>query len=103
MGPRRGGGTLGSLLRGLAGGNGLGKMLLRVASPVRCAVRMSMHYAWVDDHARRPVQREQLVGIGMALLKRQFLSGDWATVVNGWRYPPERSTGHEAICRATPR
>ena len=24
----------------------------------------------------------------MALLKQQFLSGDWAHVVNGWRYPP---------------
>ena len=26
--------------------------------------------------------------IGMELLKQQFLSGDWATLVNGWRYPP---------------
>jgi hypothetical protein len=26
--------------------------------------------------------------VGMALLRRQFASGDWATVVNGWRYPP---------------
>jgi hypothetical protein len=26
--------------------------------------------------------------LGMALLKQQFLSGDWATIVNGWRYPP---------------
>ena len=25
---------------------------------------------------------------GMALLQQQFLSGDWATLVNGWRYPP---------------
>jgi hypothetical protein len=25
---------------------------------------------------------------GMALLKGQFLSGDWARLVNGWRYPP---------------
>ena len=25
--------------------------------------------------------------LGMALLKEQFLSGDWATIVNGWRYP----------------
>jgi len=24
----------------------------------------------------------------MALLKNQFMSGDWATIVNGWRYPP---------------
>lgn len=26
--------------------------------------------------------------VGMALLKQQFLSGDWATIINGWRYPP---------------
>ncbi|MGZ4200172.1 MAG: DUF1254 domain-containing protein [Thermoleophilia bacterium] len=26
--------------------------------------------------------------LGMALLKQQFLSGDWATIVHGWRYPP---------------
>ena len=25
---------------------------------------------------------------GMGLLRQQFLSGEWATVVNGWRYPP---------------
>ncbi len=25
---------------------------------------------------------------GMAMLRQQFLSGEWATVVNGWRYPP---------------
>jgi len=25
---------------------------------------------------------------GMGLLKQQFISGDWATMVNGWRYPP---------------
>jgi hypothetical protein len=26
--------------------------------------------------------------LGMAMLKQQFMSGDWATIVNGWRYPP---------------
>jgi hypothetical protein len=26
--------------------------------------------------------------VGMALLKQQFLSGDWANIINGWRYPP---------------
>jgi hypothetical protein len=26
--------------------------------------------------------------LGMALLKQQFLSGDWATIIHGWRYPP---------------
>lgn len=25
---------------------------------------------------------------GMALLKAQFASGDWASIINGWRYPP---------------
>jgi hypothetical protein len=28
--------------------------------------------------------------IGMRLLRQQFLSGDWATIVNGWRYPPQQ-------------
>lgn len=28
------------------------------------------------------------LGAGMRLLPAQFLSGEWATVVNGWRYPP---------------
>ena len=27
-------------------------------------------------------------GAGMQLIKQYFLSGDWATAVNGWRYPP---------------
>jgi len=26
--------------------------------------------------------------LGMGLLKQQFMSGDWANIVNGWRYPP---------------
>jgi hypothetical protein len=26
--------------------------------------------------------------MGMGLLRQQFTSGDWATKVNGWRYPP---------------
>ena len=30
---------------------------------------------------------------GMGLLRQQFLSGEWATVVNGWRYPPS-DMGH---------
>ncbi|WP_169382033.1 DUF1254 domain-containing protein [Pseudonocardia acidicola] len=40
--------------------------------------------------------------IGMALLKAQFLSGDWATVVNGWRYPPpeEGRFGDDFLRRA---
>ena len=25
---------------------------------------------------------------GMLLLRQQFMSGGWATIVNGWRYPP---------------
>jgi hypothetical protein len=28
------------------------------------------------------------LGAGMKLLPAQFLSGDWATNINGWRYPP---------------
>ena len=38
----------------------------------------------------------------MALLQQQFLSGDWATVVNGWRYPPaaEGRFGDDFLDRA---
>ena len=40
--------------------------------------------------------------IGMPLLRRQFLSGDWANVVNGWRYPPpeEGRFGDDYLRRA---
>jgi len=40
--------------------------------------------------------------VGQALLRRQFLSGDWATVVNGWRYPPpqEGRFGDDFLQRA---
>jgi hypothetical protein len=40
--------------------------------------------------------------IGMGLLKQQFFSGDWATVVNGWRYPPpeEGRFGDDFLQRA---
>jgi len=39
---------------------------------------------------------------GMALLQQQFLSGDWAAVVNGWRYPPaaEGRFGDDFLQRA---
>ena len=39
---------------------------------------------------------------GMGLLQQQFLSGDWATVVNGWRYPPaeEGRFGDDFLQRA---
>ena len=39
---------------------------------------------------------------GMALLQQQFLSGDWATLVNGWRYPPaaEGRFGDDFLRRA---
>ncbi len=37
--------------------------------------------------------------LGMALLKQQFLSGDWATMVHGWRYPP---AGDRALRRRPP-
>jgi hypothetical protein len=38
----------------------------------------------------------------MALLQQQFLSGDWATLVNGWRYPPaaEGRFGDDFLRRA---
>ena len=39
---------------------------------------------------------------GMALLQQQFLSGSWATIVNGWRYPPpeEGRFGDDFLRRA---
>lgn len=52
------------------------------------------------DAAKRGLIRA--AAIGMALLKQQFLSGDWATVVNGWRYPPpeEGRFGDDFLLRA---
>ena len=40
--------------------------------------------------------------IGTGLLRQQFLSGDWATVINGWRYPPpeEGRFGEDFLRRA---
>jgi hypothetical protein len=40
--------------------------------------------------------------VGMQLLGQQFLSGEWATVVNGWRYPPpnEGRAGDDFLLRA---
>ena len=40
--------------------------------------------------------------MGMGLLKQQFFSGDWATLVNGWRYPPpeEGRFGDDFLRRA---
>jgi hypothetical protein len=38
------------------------------------------------DAVKQGLMRAEL--LGMALLKQQFLSGDWAHIVNGWRYPP---------------
>ena len=41
--------------------------------------------------------------VGMALLKNQFLSGDWANIVNGWRYPPPETGRYGTIsCFAPP-
>jgi hypothetical protein len=39
---------------------------------------------------------------GMGLLMQQFLSGEWATLVNGWRYPPaaEGRFGDDFLQRA---
>ncbi|MGW4561156.1 DUF1254 domain-containing protein [Streptomyces sp. NPDC004561] len=38
------------------------------------------------DAIKRSLMRAATVG--MLMLKRQSLSGDWAHLVNGWRYPP---------------
>jgi hypothetical protein len=59
----------------------------------------------LDPDAQPKVVRESLVraaGTGMQLLKQQFLSGQWATMVNGWRYPPpsEGRAGDDFLLRA---
>ena len=40
--------------------------------------------------------------VGMALLRQQFASGEWATVIDGWRYPPpeEGRFGNDFLRRA---
>ena len=38
------------------------------------------------DAVKQGLMRAELLGMG--LLKQQFMSGDWANIVNGWRYPP---------------
>lgn len=50
----------------------------------------------VKDNLRRAL------GAGMQLLKQQFLSGSWASLVNGWRYPPpeEGRFGDDLLKRA---
>jgi hypothetical protein len=47
--------------------------------------------AGLDVEAQPEAVKQGLIRaevLGMALLKQQFLSGDWATIINGWRYPP---------------
>ena len=46
---------------------------------------------WLNLEAQPDAVKQGLIRaevLGMALLKQQFLSGDWATIVHGWRYPP---------------
>ena len=52
------------------------------------------------DAVKQGLIRAEL--IGMALLKEQFISGDWATIVNGWRYPPSETGryGDDFLLRA---
>jgi hypothetical protein len=59
----------------------------------------------LDVDAQPDTVKENLgraLGAGMQLLKQHFLSGAWATVVNGWRYPPanEGRFGDELLYRA---
>jgi len=45
----------------------------------------------LDVEAQPPSVKQGLTraaAVGTALLHQQFRSGDWATLVNGWRYPP---------------
>ena len=59
----------------------------------------------LDVEAQPDVVKQGLIraaAIGMPLLRQHFLSGDWATVVNGWRYPPpeEGRFGDDFLRRA---
>jgi hypothetical protein len=60
---------------------------------------------WKSLNAMPEAIRRALIraaAIGMPLLRQQFLSGDWATVINGWRYPPaeEGRFGDDFLRRA---
>ena len=52
------------------------------------------------DAVKQGLMRAELLGMG--LLKNQFLSGDWANIVNGWRYPPPETGryGDDFLLRA---
>ncbi len=52
------------------------------------------------DAVKKALQRA--AGAGMLLLRQYFAAGSWATVVNGWRYPPpsEGRFGDEFLLRA---
>lgn len=61
--------------------------------------------AGLDVEAQPEAVRQGLARaatVGMALLRDQFTSGDWATIVNGWRYPPpeEGRFGNDFLRRA---
>jgi hypothetical protein len=45
---------------------------------------------------------QRVLAVGIPLLRQQFMSGVWAKVVNGWRYPPsnEGRFGDEFLLRA---
>ena len=47
--------------------------------------------AGLDVEAQPEAVKQNLIraaAVGMPMLKQQMLSGEWAHVVNGWRYPP---------------
>ena len=59
----------------------------------------------LDVEAQPHVVKDSLVraaGAGMQVLKQYFLGGAWATVVNGWRYPPRElgRAGDDFLLRA---
>ncbi len=61
--------------------------------------------AGLDVEAQPAVVKEALAraaAAGVALVRQQFASGDWATTVDGWRYPPpeEGRFGDDFLRRA---
>lgn len=94
-------------------GDGTGVVLLSAALtpaarpstlPVCCPARTSSSHG-LDVEAQPAVVKEALgraAVAGMALLRQQFVSGDWAEQVAGWRYPPpeEGRFGDDFLRRA---
>ena len=62
----------------------------------RIGIRPGLNVDAQPDAVKQGLTRAAMTGMG--LLRQQFLSGDWATMVNGWRCPPQ----HRPLRRRLP-